>query len=116
MHAILAELSFKILMMPEFTCKELAGICDEVFSGDTPEEVMQQGMGHMMGDDLDEAHAAHKKTLESKTPEDGEKWMAWFQAEFAKRKAAESGVAQEDEAAAGTPTATGEAEAEEGEE
>jgi len=34
-------------MSKSFTCRELMGICDEIFYGDTLMEIVQKGMEHM---------------------------------------------------------------------
>ena len=34
-------------MSKPFTCRELMGICDEIFYGDTLMEIVQKGMEHM---------------------------------------------------------------------
>ena len=38
-------------MSKPFTCRELMGICDEIFYGDTLMEIVQKGMEHMGSDD-----------------------------------------------------------------
>ncbi len=69
-------------MSKTFTCKELGGICDEEFSGDTLMEIVQNGMAHMMSDE------AHKKSIvdmEKRTGENQAQWMERMQKEFEKR-------------------------------
>ena len=45
-------------MSKPFTCRELMGICDEIFYGDTLMEVVQKGMEHMRSDDAHKDHIA----------------------------------------------------------
>lgn len=60
-------------MSKSFTCRELMGICDERFSGDTFMEVAQKGMQHMQSD---EAHKEHMANLAKEhTQEDQKKWF-----------------------------------------
>jgi hypothetical protein len=66
-------------MSKTFTCKELGGICEEKFSGDTFVEIMQKGAQHMMSD---EAHTRAMMDMEKGTGENKEQWMARMQQEF----------------------------------
>jgi hypothetical protein len=66
-------------MSKTFTCRELGGICDEKFSGDTFMEIMQKGAGHMMSDD---AHKEAIMSMEKNTGENKEQWMERMQKEF----------------------------------
>ena len=43
-------------MSKSFTCRELMGICDEIFYGDTLMEIVQKGMEHMGSDDAHKDH------------------------------------------------------------
>ena len=43
-------------MSKPFTCRELMGICEGIFYGDTLMEIVQKGMEHM---GLDDAHKDH---------------------------------------------------------
>ena len=43
-------------MSKPFTCRELMGICDEIFYGDTSMEIVQKGMEHMGSDDAHKDH------------------------------------------------------------
>ena len=45
-------------MSKSFTCRELMGICDEIFYGDTLMEIVQKGMEHMGSDDAHKDHIA----------------------------------------------------------
>lgn len=65
--------------MKTFTCRELGGTCDEEFSGETFEEVMQKGGAHMMSD---EAHTTSIMNMEERTGENKEQWMERMQKEF----------------------------------
>ena len=66
-------------MSKTFTCRELGGICEEKFSGNTFEEVMQKGVVHIMTDD---AHRQSIMDMEKRTGENKEQWMARMQREF----------------------------------
>jgi len=45
-------------MSKSFTCRELMGICGEIFYGDTLMEIVQKGMEHMGSDDAHKDHIA----------------------------------------------------------
>lgn len=66
-------------MSKTFTCRELGGICDEKFTGETFEEVMQGGAKHMMSD---EAHKSAIMGMEARTGENEQRWMERMQKEF----------------------------------
>lgn len=65
--------------MKTLTCRELGGTCDEQFSGETFNETVQKAMPHMMGDD---AHKTSIMSMEERTGENKEQWMARMQGEF----------------------------------
>lgn len=65
--------------MKTFTCKELGGICDETFSGETLEEIINKGAAHMMAD---KAHKEKIMNLSGDTGETREVWYARMQKEF----------------------------------
>lgn len=66
-------------MSKTFTCKELGGVCDESFSGDTFMEIVQKGMPHMMSD---EVHKTSIMDMENRTGENQAQWMERMQKEF----------------------------------
>ena len=66
-------------MSKTFTCTELGGTCEQEFSGDSLEEVVQKGMPHMMAD---EAHKESIMRIEERTGENKEQWMGRMQKEF----------------------------------
>ncbi len=66
-------------MSKTFTCKELGGVCEEKFSGESLMEIVQKGMPHMMSD---EAHKASIMNMEKRTGENQEQWMERMQKEF----------------------------------
>ena len=66
-------------MSKPFTCRELMGICDEIFYGDTLMEIVQKGMEHMGWDD---AHKDHIAGLAGGTRETQEQWFERMQKEF----------------------------------
>lgn len=61
------------------TCKELGGVCDEKFSGETLMDIVQKAMPHMMSD---EAHKTSIMDLEKHTGENRAQWMERIQNEF----------------------------------
>ncbi|MBP9816444.1 MAG: DUF1059 domain-containing protein [Candidatus Pacebacteria bacterium] len=66
-------------MAKTVTCRELGGTCEEQFSGETFNEIMQKGGAHMMGD---EAHTSAIMSMEARTGENREQWMERMQREF----------------------------------
>lgn len=66
-------------MTKTLTCTELGGVCEATFSGDTLMEIIQKGMPHMMSD---EAHTESIMSMEARTGENKEQWMARMQGEF----------------------------------
>ncbi len=65
--------------MKTFTCKELGGMCDEKFSGESFMEIVGKGMPHMMSD---EAHTVSIMGMEKRTGENQAQWMERMQKEF----------------------------------
>lgn len=70
-------------MTKTFTCKELGGICDEKFSGETFDEIIQKGMAHMQAD---QAHM--DKIMDPNNPqtETKEQWYERMTKEFDARE------------------------------
>jgi predicted small metal-binding protein len=66
-------------MIKTLTCRELGGTCDEEFSGEKFNEIMQKAMPHMMED---EAHKAAVMNMETTTGDNKEQWMARMHQEF----------------------------------
>lgn len=66
-------------MKKTFTCRELGGVCDEKFSGESVMDLMQKAGPHMMSD---EAHKASIMEIEERTGENKEQWMERIQREF----------------------------------
>ncbi len=66
-------------MTKTFTCRELGGVCDEKFSGDTFMDIVHKGMPHMMGDQV---HKTSIIDMEKRTGENQERWMERMQKEF----------------------------------
>ena len=71
-------------MSKSFTCRELIGICDQSFSGNTFIDIAQKGMEHMQSDT---AHQAHMTRLREhgQTSETREEWFERMQKEFEAR-------------------------------
>ena len=82
-------------MTKTFTCRELGGVCDKAFSGDSVMSIMQQAMPHMQSDD---AHKEHIAKLSESSGESREAWMERIQGEFDAKP--------QDPAAKGRPDAT----------
>jgi hypothetical protein len=59
-------------MSKSFTCRELGGICNKVFSGNSVMEIMEQAGPHMM------SNAEHKKSIMSLEARTGETKMQWI--------------------------------------
>lgn len=66
-------------MSKTLTCRELGGVCDAQFSGDSFMEVMQKGAVHMMSND---AHKESIMGMEQRTGESQQQWMERMQREF----------------------------------
>ncbi len=66
-------------MSKSFTCRELGGVCDARFSGDSVMDLMQKAGPHMMSDD---AHKTAVMTLQDRAGETKDQWMARIQQEF----------------------------------
>lgn len=73
------ELWYTFLMSKTFICKELGGVCEEEFSGETFMEIIQKAMPHMVSD---EAHKSSIMDMEKRTGENQEQWMGRMQKEF----------------------------------
>lgn len=71
-------------MEKSFTCKELGGVCNEVFTGADFKAVGEMGGKHIMESE-DEAHADMKKQMMESSEEDKQKWWDWFQQEWDKK-------------------------------
>jgi len=70
--------------MKKFTCKELGGVCDEVFEGETHTEVGEKGGAHIMSS-TDEAHKSMREHMAKTSEEDKNKWWDWFKGEWDKK-------------------------------
>jgi hypothetical protein len=66
-------------MTKTFTCRELGGVCDEKFSGDTLMDIVQDAMPHMMSDEM---HKVSIMDMEKRTGENQAQWMKRMQKEF----------------------------------
>jgi hypothetical protein len=71
--------------MKKFTCKEMGGVCDEVFEGETAEEVSKKGGDHVMSS-TDEVHAPLKEKMANLPKEEMDKWWEWFKGEWDKKE------------------------------
>ena len=67
-------------MSKPFTCRELMGICDEIFYGDNLMGIVQKGMEHMGSDDAHKDHIAGLAGGTRETPQ--EQWFERMQKEF----------------------------------
>jgi len=61
------------------TCKEMGGPCDHIIQGNTPEEMVDNGMKHLQKD-----HPEMAEGMKTMSKEEGDKWMADFKAKWAK--------------------------------
>lgn len=66
-------------MSKTMTCKELGGVCEQVFSGETLMDIMGKAMPHM---GVDEAHKEHIAHLSETTGETKDQWMERMQQVF----------------------------------
>ena len=71
--------------MKKFTCKEMGGVCDEVFEGETFKEVGESGGQHIMGTS-DDAHKSLREQMANLTEENAQKWWDWFSEEWDKKE------------------------------
>jgi len=69
--------------MKSMTCKEMGGPCDAKISGNTAEELMNNGSDHIRSND-DEGHKKAVAMMEDmkNKPEEGKKWNDDFAAKF----------------------------------
>lgn len=72
--------------MKVMTCKQMGGPCDTKISGETADDMMQNGATHLeeMAEQGDEAHKKAVDMMEEaqQNPESGEKWFMEFKAKF----------------------------------
>jgi hypothetical protein len=66
-------------MSKTFTCRELGGICDEKFSGESFGDIVKKGMEHMA---IDNAHMNYIAEMAERTGEDQDQWFDRMQKEF----------------------------------
>lgn len=71
--------------MKKFTCKEMSGVCDEVFEGNTYKEVGEKGGAHIMRT-VDDAHAKLREQMATSSAEEKNQWWGWFEGEWNKKK------------------------------
>lgn len=71
--------------MKTFTCKELGGVCDAAFEGETYKEVGEKGGAHIMSS-TDGAHKPLREQLAKASDAENEKWWGWFKSEWDKKK------------------------------
>jgi hypothetical protein len=69
-------------MSKSFTCRELGGICNKVFSGNTVVEMMEKAGPHMMSN---EEHKKSIMSLEDRTGESRMQWIKRIEREFEDR-------------------------------
>lgn len=70
--------------MKKATCRELRGACDEVITGETPEEMGQNCKVHVMTmlQRGDEAHKAAVGDMQKLSKEEQEEWYEEFKKNF----------------------------------
>lgn len=64
--------------MKKATCKQLAGACDEVITGNTPEEMAENSKNHAMENMNDEAHQQAMQAMMNMSGEDQQSWYKNF--------------------------------------
>lgn len=60
--------------MKQMTCAQMGGPCSAMITGNTPKEMVDNGMRHLKQD-----HPGMAKKMEGMSKEDGEKWMMEFE-------------------------------------
>lgn len=68
--------------MKKTTCKALAGACEEVITGATPEEMAENSKKHAMSMMTDPAHQEAMNKMMAMSKEDQQKFYADFVASF----------------------------------
>lgn len=70
--------------MKQATCKQLRGACDEIITGETPDEMGDNCRTHVMQELAkdDEAHKAAVNDMMLLSKEEQEKWHKEFEASF----------------------------------
>lgn len=63
--------------MKQMTCTQMGGSCSAVITGETAEDMAQNGMVHVL-----EAHPDMAEQIKAMTPEETSKWMEEFSAKF----------------------------------
>lgn len=71
--------------MKKITCKDMGGVCNEVFEGNTYREVGEKGGAHIMST-TDEAHAKLREQLTTSSEAEKNQWWEWFRGEWDKKK------------------------------
>jgi predicted small metal-binding protein len=59
--------------MKQMKCTDMGGSCDFKITGNTPDEMMENGRKHLLG-----THPEMMEQMKKSTPEDGKKWMESF--------------------------------------
>lgn len=63
--------------MKQITCSQMGGTCDAVITGNTPEELAQNGMKH-----VEEAHPDQAAKIKAMSAEETGKWMEDLKGRF----------------------------------
>ena len=64
--------------MKKATCKQLAGACDEIITGNTPEEMAENSRKHGMAMAQDPAHKRAMQAMMQLSKQDQQNWYQKF--------------------------------------
>ena len=64
--------------MKKATCKQLAGACDEVITGNSPEEMAENSKNHAMENMNDGPHQAAVQAMMKMSKEEQQEWYEDF--------------------------------------
>jgi predicted small metal-binding protein len=67
--------------MKKMTCRDMGGTCDMEVTGETMEEMMENGKQHVHSQE-DEGHKQIVSQMEAASPEEMEAWKRDFAAKF----------------------------------
>lgn len=68
--------------MKKATCKQLAGACDEIITGNTPEEMAENSKKHAMENMNDGAHQQAMQAMMKMSEEEQQSWYKNFVESF----------------------------------
>lgn len=68
--------------MKKVKCRQLAGACDEIITGNTPAEMAENSKKHSMYMAQDPAHQEAMQAMMKMSPEEQQKWYKDFEDNF----------------------------------